>query len=587
MRLEFGALTLQDFKSFNGTHTIDLRRPPGVYLVMGDNRAQPTLGANGAGKSTLWDALVWVIENRTVRSARSGNSIEPWGGGAPVVELNFAVDGIDHSVLRRRRPNQLTMHDKPVDDAEVINALGISGEALRRSVIFGQFGESFLDLRPEQKSKMLSDVLGLDRWLRAAERARQVAASDEALAAQRENEVDALKQRIDDHRAQVADARAMQAQEARRQSQAIAKAEQAAALAGKAYRLAQQQAARTLKGIALATPTAAPAPDDLEGVSELLRALWVKASNAAASSRTELQAVTRLLAEYRRAPGTCPECGQPVKKPQAARRIAELESSLAELTLELDRHNEAVDETNEKLNALRPVLDALNHAADECDRAEGELKQAKAPASSLDGVIKGLESKLATLKKQVPPLEAEAVRLHETAQAAQFWVDGFKQIRLGLLESVLADMELACNRIAESLGLEGWAIRFQTERLTQAGNVSLGFTTLLYPPGQESPEPWEAYSGGESQRWQLAATFALSEVLLAHAGIEPNIEVLDEPLRHLSEQGIDDVLAYLQERAALLGRAIYLTEHRVLDAGAFDGSLVVIKDAEGSYLEAA
>jgi len=88
----------------------------------------------------------------------------------------------------------------------------------------------------------------------------------------------------------------------------------------------------------------------------------------------------------------------------------------------------------------------------------------------------------------------------------------------------------------------------------------------------------------ESQRWMLAVTFGLSEVLLARAGILPNIEMLDEPTQHLSQAGIDDLLDHLKQRAIDAQRAIYFIDHRALDRGAFDGVIQIEKDQAGSRL---
>jgi DNA repair exonuclease SbcCD ATPase subunit len=585
MKLDFNNLTFDNFKSFNGHHTFEFDRAPGLYLVMGDNRASPRLGANGAGKSSLWDALVWALENRTVRATRPGAAIVPWVGGAPRVEVGVSRDGIRHSVMRRRNPNQLLLDERPVETDDVERLIGVSGSILRRSVIMGQFGETFLDLRPEQKSQMLSDVLGLDRWLKAAERARKAYTIDEGAAVQQQGALAALAQRIADHDEQLTQARQLARTEAQARQNALADAESKLAQVRTRHRQAQQEArAAVAKVVVCARATAPLGPRDLEGVSELLRSTASKASKAAIMAKAKLMADRKRLSEYNQTPGKCPECGQAVRATHAAQRIKALEVSVAALEADVEEHEAVASETTSRLNQLQPPLRALEIAATEVTNAQAVVEQAQASKSSVGAVVHTLESKIKTLKAQVPAIERAIVDLQATAEAARYWVEGFKEIRLHRLESVLADIEFASNRIALGLGLDGWSIGFQTERITQAGSVVSGFNTVLFPPGQDAPEPWESYSGGESQRWRLASTFALSEVLLAHVGIEPNIEILDEPLQHLSEQGVSDVLEYLRERAQMLGRAIYLTEHRILDAGAFDGCLTVVKDYTGSFV---
>jgi energy-coupling factor transporter ATP-binding protein EcfA2 len=110
--------------------------------------------------------------------------------------------------------------------------------------------------------------------------------------------------------------------------------------------------------------------------------------------------------------------------------------------------------------------------------------------------------------------------------------------------------------------------------------VSHAFSIFLFPPGQSKAVSWDSYSGGEAQRWQLAVTFALSEVLLSRAGITPDFEILDEITNHLSDIGVDDLLECLSERAHTLQRRIFLIDHRVLSKGDFDGIVSVVKTSE-------
>jgi DNA repair exonuclease SbcCD ATPase subunit len=147
------------------------------------------------------------------------------------------------------------------------------------------------------------------------------------------------------------------------------------------------------------------------------------------------------------------------------------------------------------------------------------------------------------------------------------------------------ELEIASNNNAQALGLKDWEIKFSTERESKNGNMSAAFSVSLFPPGREEPIVWESYSGGESQRWQLATTLGLSEVLLSRSGLEPDIEFFDEPTEHLSDNGIYDLLECLKERARSLQRRIYMIDHRALDKGDFDGIITLVKDNNGVRIE--
>jgi DNA repair exonuclease SbcCD ATPase subunit len=168
----------------------------------------------------------------------------------------------------------------------------------------------------------------------------------------------------------------------------------------------------------------------------------------------------------------------------------------------------------------------------------------------------------------------------------KYWVGAFKEIRLSLIDEVLQELEIASSEHAARLGLVDWEIKFQTERENKSGDISYGFNVLLYPPAQKEPVRWESYSGGESQRWQLATTFGLAEVLLARAGITSSLEIYDEPSQHLSPEGVDGLIEVLGERSIDERKTIFYLDHASLDRGLFNGIFTVIKDKAGSIIQA-
>lgn len=176
--LSFEHLTLVNFKGFNGEHTFELSRAPGLYYVTGKNLLFPELGANGVGKSTIWDALFWVLFNKTIRDARPANAIVPWDDEKAKCSISLTFKrGMEYKLTRTRKPNSLQLerrgNARELDQSEIEQLIGMSEETFRRTVVLGQFGSLFLDLGPEQQARMFSDALDLNVWLRAADCATQ------------------------------------------------------------------------------------------------------------------------------------------------------------------------------------------------------------------------------------------------------------------------------------------------------------------------------------------------------------------------------------------------------------------------------
>ena len=131
-----------------------------------------------------------------------------------------------------------------------------------------------------------------------------------------------------------------------------------------------------------------------------------------------------------------------------------------------------------------------------------------------------------------------------------------------------------------------WGITYATEKETKAGTRQQVLDVAVRSPasGDESVR-WEVWSGGEGQRLRLAGALALSEVLLAHAGVRFDLRVLDEPTRGLSPEGVRDLCELLTEYAAQADLAVWYIDHAAVDSAAAASTLMVIKDGSGSRIE--
>jgi DNA repair exonuclease SbcCD ATPase subunit len=200
--LNFISMTIKNFKAFKGEHEFTLDRAAGLYYISGVNKAEPELGANGVGKSTLWDGLNWCFWGHTIRDARPADAIVPWDVQKQTTSIAVKFERLRkvQTLRRSRKPNALTLIRKnsehELEQDEIADLLGMSEETFRRTIILGQFGALFLDLRPEAQSQMFNEALPLEVWLKAAtiatrERKRY------------ENDINELRQSIARHKGQL------------------------------------------------------------------------------------------------------------------------------------------------------------------------------------------------------------------------------------------------------------------------------------------------------------------------------------------------------------------------------------------------
>lgn len=604
--LVFDNIEITNFKSFIGKHMFKLNRGPGLFYVSGKNKAEPELGANGVGKSTLFDALLWCLDGKTGRDNRPANSIIPWGleGETTEVSLNFSFMKRSSQLTRTRNPNSLSVTSKDkereIEQKDVPQFIGMSNDMVRRSIILSQSGTLFMDLRPEEQSRMFSEALNLEVYLKASTLAGQ---KYRDLVKQHEKKLTDVSQTegrksqlIESLRTAKADASSydkVREEQLQKLEKELTKLEQE--LESTIFAISRTKGQAKAKGGWLVAATLQPL---FKAARAAQRALAQNKSNAygqarALSAQDKDLGVT--LAKYAGALATnnkCPSCGQATSKEHLREKLEQTDKERKCIEKQLSEVEATIDKTEKKLAEADEETLKLERAFNKATKLEAEITSVKKQkirleneANPHEASVEEYRGKLKTVKQRHAQELEEAEALSKEAERHAYWQNAFKEIRLGLIDSVLSELDMAVTKNAEALGLIDWRAQFQTERVTVSGNVSLSFTVMLYPPGKEEPVKWESYSGGESQRWQLAVAFGLSEIILARAGVNPKLMVLDEPTKGLSTEGVNTLLEFLQERAISQKQTIYIVEHHSLDKGLFNGVISIEKTAKGSQIK--
>jgi DNA repair exonuclease SbcCD ATPase subunit len=240
-----------------------------------------------------------------------------------------------------------------------------------------------------------------------------------------------------------------------------------------------------------------------------------------------------------------------------------------------------------------------------CEAGEVELNMITPRLVELQTKIKGVKKiiqerenqqnpyreQIQTLRRKKSQLEAEQAQLETQLQKIsrrierhKFWIKGFKDVRLFIIEEILQELELATNAMLGEVGLLDWWVQYDIEKETKSGTTQRGINVVILSPSNKQAVRWETWSGGEGQRLRLISALALSEVLLSHAGVQTNLEMLDEPTSHLSTEGVQDLCEFLAQRARQTGKQIYYIDHTAVESTHFDRVLTVTKDKHGSTL---
>lgn len=624
------SIEIQGFRAFNKAGTLTIPTGGGFYLLTGKNNAEPALGNNGAGKSTVWDALSWCLWGETARGI-SGKHVVCWPKGKAVTDMTSVTVCLYHHgehrvITRTQAPNSLkwktVQHGKismehgewsMVDQDKLVEWLGLGHEAFLQIMLMGQFGEFFFDMQPAAKLTMFSTAMGLDKWTGFAKEAGVKASAAEASlisANMALSNAEAGAFEVDN---QVRDAKEQgQAWETGRTTRLEAASERVVK-AQEAKGAAEAQESEHGAALAVARAGAAKLSNQLETASGHVSRITSDLRQAAGDIRgleSEKQGLrARFLAVKNLVGGACPTCEAPVCAKHADAVGVDLKVKADFVTLQSNQAKEkeeallkeqalwqgrltGVKEKNAaNVKEVDACLSAQRQAAAITGRYAADLRMALHDVDLISKETNPHTASLASAKSKALKYATDAENAKEARALAEgkalegaFWAKEFKSVRLWLMDKALRELEIEVNNALIQLGLKEWRVEFAVERDNAAGGVTRGFTVNIASPYSNGAVPWKAWSGGETQRLRIAGAIGLSAFLRGRLGVNPNIEVWDEPTEHLSKQGVDDLLEFMAHRAQEEGRSIWLIDPRSLEAGAFDARYIVTKEVNGARI---
>jgi DNA repair exonuclease SbcCD ATPase subunit len=563
--MKVNAWSVSGFRSFGDgqmVRVIDMK--PGLWHVT---------GPNGVGKSSLFEALYWGCYGHTSRNLR-GPVLRNWDSKG---ECDVQI-GLDIGNIHRTHPPSLHWNEKPIDQEELDKLLILSSAAFLHSIYFAQFTDQFVDLKPEPRMEMYASVMNLEFWERASDEAVSAnKALDEQLHALRET-IAGLASRIE-------------------------------TLGTLSFKLEAVAWVTSREGqIEQANTRIRCAKSDMHHTKKQLdklpttekRDAHMGIVNSAASECARLSRQIETLekriktAESNKGPRDCPTCGAKMTVKHAKVEVGGMKKELEELREEasktLARHDDAMrsvaklnDDYKKRIECEKQLSNheqVVKESERELDRLRAEIKD--------NPYTERERKRVADLKAARDELKEAETKLDDDTKlfnSIKYWVKGYKDLRLSLIEESLEQLNLEINECVNALGLEDWKLVFDVERETKRGTIKRGFQCLVKAPNSPDLVPWEVWSGGESQRLRLATSMGMSNLIASRTGVACNIEVWDEPSVWLNDVGIQDLLDVLCVRAEMQQKVIFIADHRALGYGSFAGTVKVDKGRTGSLIK--
>jgi DNA repair exonuclease SbcCD ATPase subunit len=606
MRLvEFQDIEVVNFKTYPKAH-LTLGRG-GLCFVTGHNKLNPAMSANDVGKTTLVaDAFCWCLTGRTPGGLRNPD-IKPWKTNASTeVRLCFKLNGEPRLLSRSANPNRLKLDGTEISQERLETLTGLTYDLLTNTILLGQGRPLFFDKEPAKKMELFSEALQLERWDQRSDAAKKrYQAFESDLTG-----LDRQKAGLDAQLASVGELLETAQQESEQWVVAWRKRKRASAAEIDQLRR-DWEAQDKLLANALLRKDGAEAEvlaerRELKKIQDQLATATLEGERVRLRLETANRDLTRLAAEIKACATakTCPTCGQPVTPKNLKEHLAELEKQAVaaqaiidkgapkKLVSTLEFLNSRAAHHTSYIQSFEAKVDTATAAA---SRLQGEVATLKARLTEAERVAKTEEenphlkriSDLRTRQRaasdQLKGIETQQAKVTQVLECARPWVQGFKDIKLQLVDDILQELTFATASLLGEIGLGDWTVDYVIEKETKSGTLQRALNVLISSPESPGPVRWESWSGGAGQRLRLVGALALSDVLLNHVGVSLNIEIFDEPTRHMSDAGVENVIELLSARAKA-GRTVFFIDHKAVQSTHFASVVTIVRDEQGSYI---
>lgn len=178
-------INIQNFMSIRNAN-INLDNQ-GLLLIRGENLDDSSFDSNGAGKSSIFEALTYVIFDKSIRGLSGNELINNDAKKNLVVTLEFA-DGIDEYIIKRYRKHHefkndvrlfknkvnITAKSNKDTNKQIEEIFKMDYTTFTNAILFGSGAiKTFTSASDKEKKEILEGMLNLNVWAKAQERAKE------------------------------------------------------------------------------------------------------------------------------------------------------------------------------------------------------------------------------------------------------------------------------------------------------------------------------------------------------------------------------------------------------------------------------
>ena len=645
--LKLNKLHIQGIRTFTKKQTFDLSKlSNGLYFITGQNLVEPHLGANDVGKSSIAESLCICFFGKTSCNLRTPDIINWNKVEKSIIACEIEKNGIPYVITRSLSPNKLTLQNlytnveevKTQQDLEVF--LECNFNSFLYSTYIAQFTDKFVDLSSPEKMEIFTDFLGkeLQIWDTYIVKSKEIVKEIENELQQINNDT-LIKQgklsilqstnynihiqQYNNEKKSFLDMYLIESQNIKNDIANI----------NNEIPLLQQQYDKYNKNkedLKLKIENSKKLNEGNEIKIKQIDKELVTQGNEKYQYSVKIEKLLNSLESLSisKKRGTalsgsvCPTCTQIVDPKHIENEIAKIITKCVEIENEiisLRKSKQKVEETIVTLNLNRGAYSLhIKNITDEIDKIRTELNVLDRHISEVENRVSQLDTKEKILlqkqndldikhnsySKENPYIKLEKQHndsikayarsilynkdvvdnLNARIEINKYWIKGYAEIKLSILENKIKEFELYINSVLNSFGMEKWSIVVNTASETRSGTIKNGLSIFVKSYLNTELVPFECWGGGVGQRLRLACTLGLMSFIQNNIN-SFDFELFDEPTQFLADQGISDLLDILMNKAITEHKKIFIIDHRGLEAkGLFSGIITITKNEEGSII---
>lgn len=603
----------------------------GLVLIEGENRDAG--GSNGSGKSSTLNAICWALYGKTV-SGRKGDDVVRYGHKDCYVGLDVELGGKTLLVDRFRNHvnhgnnlmvsydfEDLTQGTNRATQEVLEKLVGIDYQTFVSVVLFPQGATGIAGLTGNDQRHIFEQILGLEKFAKAEAKVKEWVAADK-------KRVEEVRQEI-----KVVDSALTEKLNHIRQLEQL----------DEEWEATKDEKLQYAKDYCLNVEQKKPTGldelyaerDELLKRLEALReddtlTVYREAQNAVHTLTAKLNELRRQSfvkrvefdpEERLRQQQDCPSCGQILPEQARLKLLSKFQEELgaiqasnaeiehARLTNLLEQ-----DQAAEQIKHYGNVIQAAEKQAAKADEVQEQIRVAERRIQEGEWNLKQWESELAQARKKVEEAETqtnpyaelltnskeqldflkEDIRTKESRlepmlvnlRQLEFWVKAFggKGVKQLLFSTVTPFLNERANLYMRELTNGTARVKINTQRELKSGALRDELSFQVVYPGTDST--YEAKSGGERRRADIAIQFAMADLATARSRTPVGFAILDEIFDNLDVQGSEQVVDLLIQHVVPARKTVLVISHNDSLKTLFEQRLKVVKESGVSRVEA-